>query len=132
MTPGADKPVRDTARRIADLIESGDPSWPVANLYHEEAESIEPKTGIASAAARITKGKADLAAKHRAHDAESEFVSAEVTGIYLHDEDGFALTLRAVARDRATGEVAEYEEVATYELRDGLILRERFYILGGA
>ncbi|MBI1392404.1 MAG: nuclear transport factor 2 family protein [Alphaproteobacteria bacterium] len=124
------KRVAEVADAISDLIRSGDPGWPVAHLYAEDAVSVEPYEGFsAPGEPRETRGHDALRAKHRRHDEIGEFVSCEVSPPFFHGEDRFALNLKAVARNRATGQTQTFEEVAVYHLRDGLIVREEFFAM---
>ena len=93
-------------------------------LYAAYAVSVEAAD---MGQGREAAGLDAIKAKHDWWDANMEVQDATVTGPMLHGDDRFAVIFRMTAREKATGNVSEMEEVAIYTVADGRIVREEFY-----
>ena len=93
-------------------------------LYAADAVSVEAAD---MGQGREAAGLDAIRAKHDWWEANMEMLGGSVTGPMLHGDDRFAVIFRMKAREKATGNVSEMEEVAIYTVTDGRITREEFY-----
>ncbi len=93
-------------------------------LYAVDAVSVEP---VDMGQGREAAGLAAIKAKHDRWEQAMEYLGGEVVGPLSHGDDRFAVIFRLKAREKATGEVSEMEEVGVYHVSGGKILREEFF-----
>ena len=93
-------------------------------LYAADAVSVEAAD---MGQGREAAGLDAIKDKHDWWEANMEMLGGSVTGPMLHGDDRFAVIFRMTAREKATGNVSEMEEVAIYTVADGRIVREEFY-----
>ena len=91
-------------------------------LYSPEIVSIE-----ASGPNREYRGFEGIKAKNDWWEATFEVLGMEVVGPYPHGEDEFAIRFIMETKHRESGEVNKMDEVAVYEVKDGKIVKEKFY-----
>ncbi len=93
-------------------------------LYADTAVSVEAQD---MGQGRETVGLDGIKAKHDWWDSAMEFLGGDITGPLMSGDDRFAVIFRLKAREKATGNVSEMEEVGLYHVADGKIVREEFF-----
>ena len=135
-----DNAARDTfavARRLVELVRSGDRSSPYEDLYAPDVVSIEPEFGLGVPWAKDESDRSVLgprvsegieAVLHKGDLWESAFETrrVEVEAPFV-DGDKFAVVYTLDLAHRGTGETAEVRELALYTVREGRIVREEFF-----
>ncbi|WP_425044569.1 SnoaL-like domain-containing protein [Primorskyibacter sp. S87] len=93
-------------------------------LYSDNAVSVEAQD---MGQGRESKGLDAIKAKHDWWENAMEYLGGTVSEPMMHGDDRFAVIFRLKARERATGEETEMEEVGIYTIAGGKIVREEFY-----
>lgn len=93
-------------------------------LYSPDAVSVEAAD---MGQGREARGLDAIKAKHDWWEDAMEVLDGDIVGPMLHGEDRFAVIFRVKAREKATGDVTDMEEVGIYTVRDGRITREEFF-----
>jgi len=93
-------------------------------IYASDAVSVEAAD---MGQGRETKGLDGIKAKHDWWENSMEMLDGDITGPLPHGDDRFAVIFRVKAKEKATGEVTDMEEVAVYTVKDGKIVREEFF-----
>ncbi len=93
-------------------------------LYAADAVSVEAAD---MGGGREAVGLDAIKSKHDWWDNSMEMLDGDITGPMLHGDDRFAVIFRVKAREKATGNISEMEEVAVYHIADGRIVREEFF-----
>ena len=93
-------------------------------LYSDDAVSVEAAD---MGQGREAIGLDAIKAKHDWWENAMEYLGGDVVGPMPHGDDRFAVIFRVKAREKATGEVSEMEEVGLYHVADGKITREEFF-----
>lgn len=106
----------NTSGNVADLLEQH---------YAEDIVSVEA-VGMGDLGPE-THGMEALKGKHAWWEANMETLSSEVSGPYLHGDDRFAVIFSSRIKDKNTGKIDEFTEVAIYHVAAGKIAREEFY-----
>ena len=96
----------------------------LARLYAPDTVSVEAAD---MGNGREAKGLDAIRGKHDWWEGAMEVLDAEVTGPMMHGDDRFAVIFRMKAKERASGEVSDMQEVAVYSVADGKIVREEFF-----
>lgn len=116
---------QEIANRLVELCRQGDFEKVQADLFAEDAVSIEPEASPAFE--KETKGKAAIKAKGEKWNSMVE----EMKGITLSDPivagNSFALTMRlnAVMKERGPMDMTE---LCVYKVKDGKIASEEFFM----
>ncbi|MEO1140286.1 MAG: nuclear transport factor 2 family protein [Pseudomonadota bacterium] len=95
-------------------------------LYASDAVSVEAME-MEPGSGRETKGLEGLKGKHDWWDNSMEMLEGDISDPMLHGDDKFAVIFTGKAKEKATGNVMEINEVAVYSVTDGKISREEFY-----
>jgi len=93
-------------------------------LYAPSAVSVEAAD---MGNGREAAGLDAIRGKHDWWEGAMEVLDAEVTGPMMHGDDRFAVIFRMKAKEKASGEVSDMQEVAVYSVADGKIVREEFF-----
>lgn len=95
-------------------------------LYASDAVSVEAME-MEPGSGRETKGLEGLKGKHDWWDNSMEMLEGDISDPMLHGDDKFAVIFTGKAKEKATGNVMEINEVAVYSVTDAKISREEFY-----
>lgn len=94
-------------------------------LYAEDAVSIEPMSyGEMDAK---TEGRDGIQGKHDWWNSAMEMHSEEVEGPYVHG-DRFALVFEMDCTEKSSGNRWKAKEIGLYEVADGKIVKESFFM----
>ena len=93
-------------------------------LYAPDAVSVEAAD---MGNGREATGLDAIRGKHDWWEGAMEVLDSEVVGPMMHGDDRFAVIFRMTAREKASGEVSDMQEVAVYSVAGGKIVREEFY-----
>jgi hypothetical protein len=110
------------AARLVELLRQGDYNAAQAELYADDAVSVEPQ----GTPQPFAQGKAALAAKTRFFSEMFETRSGFISHPIIADRF-FACTMSLDVVDRKTGANFTVAEVAVFEVRDDKIVREQFF-----
>ncbi|MEM6578133.1 MAG: nuclear transport factor 2 family protein [Pseudomonadota bacterium] len=117
----------EVAHALVDGCRTGKDSDNLDVLYAPDAVSAEAMTMPGVDMPREIQGIEAIKGKHAWWNSTMEVLEADVGDPMLHGEDRFAVIFRMKAKERASGEVSEMEEVGVYTVRDGKIVREEFF-----
>lgn len=110
--------------RFDELLRSNQHETLYAELYASDVESIE-------ADGQTAKGMEGIGAKNEWWFSTFDVLSWDIEGPFPHGENAFAYIYDIRTKSRATAEENAIREVAVYDVRDGKIVRERFFYTGG-
>ncbi|TDK43027.1 nuclear transport factor 2 family protein [Antarcticimicrobium luteum] len=96
----------------------------LVRLYAPDAVSVEAAD---MGNGREAVGLDAIRGKHDWWEEAMEVLEGDVTGPMLHGDDRFAVIFRIKAREKATGEVSQMQEVGVYTVAGGKIVREEFF-----
>ncbi len=96
----------------------------LTRLYAPDAVSIEAAD---MGNGREAVGLDAIRGKHDWWADAMEVLESEVTGPMLHGDDRFAVIFHMKAREKASGEVRDMQEVGVYTVAEGKITREEFF-----
>lgn len=113
---------KDTADAFTALIKTGDFDAVGERFWADDVVSLESGEGPM---ARVA-GKDAVRAKGEWWSANHEVHGFEVEGPFVNG-DQFAVVFRMNITPKQTGERVQMDEIATYTVRDGKIVEERFY-----
>ncbi|MEL6452734.1 MAG: nuclear transport factor 2 family protein [Pseudomonadota bacterium] len=116
--------LNEIAAQLVEGCKTGQESANLDALYAPDAVSVE---AMDHGQGRETHGLDGIRGKHAWWDSAFEVMEADVSGPFPHGEDRFALTFAVKAKDKATGEVTDMNEVAVYHVAGGKIVREEFF-----
>ena len=94
-------------------------------LYAENAVSVEPMA--MEGQSPISEGRAAIRAKHDWWNANMTVHGADMEGPFLNGNK-FAVVFDIDAEDRNSGQRWKAKEVALYEVEEGRIVRESFFM----
>ncbi|MHA7873995.1 SnoaL-like domain-containing protein [Roseivivax sp.] len=122
--------VREIAEELVAGCREGRTRENLDKLYAEDAVSVEaePMKGMDSAE---THGLDGIRGKHDWWDSAMEVLEGHVGGPFMHGGDRFAVHFKMKAKDKASGEVTDMEEVAVYHVSGDKIVREEFFYTMG-
>ncbi|ATQ41499.1 nuclear transport factor 2 family protein [Caulobacter mirabilis] len=114
--------IKDIADDFAALCKAGEFDAAGAKYWSADVVSIEAQEGDMQRAAGLdaVRGKGEWwAANHEIHGFETE-------GPFVNG-DQFAMIFRMDVTQKASGQRVQMDEVATYTVKGGKIVEERFY-----
>lgn len=114
---------KEVAKKFNELAQSGNWEQIVSELYHKDAESIEPAhsqvlISVKGVEAIREKGKQWNSMIEEVHGGYSQ--EPQVAGNYFSCAMGFEATFKGQGR-------MNMEEIALYEVKDGKIVKEQFF-----
>lgn len=96
-------------------------------LYAPDAVSAEAFDMPDVEMPREVQGLEAIKGKHAWWNSTMEVLEAHASDPMLHGTDRFAVIFRMKAKERASGDVMDMEEVGLYTVKDGKIVREEFF-----
>lgn len=116
--------------RLVELCNAGQDTECLNELYAADAVSVEaaPMPGQDSAEAQ---GLDAIRGKHEWWNGAHEVHESKAEGPFVHGGDRFHVIFDIDVTTKETGERAKMQEVASYYVKDGKIVREEFaYAMG--
>ncbi len=117
--------INEVANRLVELCKANKNSQAVDELYDPNIESIEPWGD--EKMPRVTKGIDGIRKKHEWWYKEVEYHSGSVEGPFVHGDDQFGVIFAMDVTMKSQGQRMKMSELAIYEVKNGKIVRERFY-----
>ncbi|MEM9843904.1 MAG: nuclear transport factor 2 family protein [Pseudomonadota bacterium] len=117
----------DVANALVEGCRTGTETDNLDVLYAPDVVSAEAMAMPGGEMPREVQGLEAIRGKHAWWNSMMEVLDADASDPMLHGEDRFAVIFRLKAKERASGEVTEMEEVGIYTVRDGKITREEFF-----
>ncbi len=114
---------QEIANRFHTLAQTGQWNTIYEELYHRDAESIEPP---AAQGLQSVKGMDQIHAKGKAWEATIEAVHGGYTNAPQVAGNFFTCTMGFDATFKGRGRM-QMDEVALYEVKDGKIVKEQFF-----
>lgn len=96
-------------------------------LYAPDAVSAEAFEMPGVEMPREVQGIEAIKGKHEWWNSTMEVMEVDIGDPMLHGADRFAVIFRMKAKERASGNVMDMEEVGLYTVKDGKIVREEFF-----
>lgn len=115
----------EIARKLCDHCRNGTERQGLEELYADHAESVEAMTPDGQSP--ISHGREAIQAKHDWWDEAMEVHSFDVEGPFLHG-NSFAVVFRADCTEKASGQRWSMNEVGLYEVFEGKIVKESFFM----
>ncbi|MDV6034766.1 MAG: nuclear transport factor 2 family protein [Phycisphaera sp. RhM] len=116
---------REIAEKLCEHCRNHTEAQGLHELYAENAVSVEPMAPDGQSP--VTEGRAGIEAKHDWWNRNFEVHSAELEGPFVNG-DSFSVIFDIDTTDRNTGQRWKAKEVAVYEVADGKIVRESFFM----
>ncbi|MEM7073800.1 MAG: nuclear transport factor 2 family protein [Pseudomonadota bacterium] len=96
-------------------------------LYAPDAVSAEAFAMPGGEMPREVQGLDAIRGKHAWWNSTMDVLDASVTEPMVHGDDRFAVIFKMKAREKASGNVMDMEEVGVYTVSNGKITREEFF-----
>lgn len=111
--------------RLVELCNAGQDSECLNELYASEAVSVEaaPMPGQDSAEVRGLDG---IRGKHEWWNGAHEVHETKAEGPFVHGDDRFHVIFSMDVTEKESGNRMQMQEVASYYVKDGKIVREEF------
>lgn len=116
---------KDIAEKLCEHCRNGTEAEALETLYSEEAQSVEAMAP--EHMDRIAKGKEAIKAKQEWWYGAMDVTSSEVDGPYINDNQ-FAVIFTMEVTDKSSGKSWSGKEVAIYEVAEGQIVKETFFM----
>lgn len=116
----------EIAKKLVAHCQNGTEFECLNELYAENAVSIEPM-GMGDRGP-VSKGKAAIRGKHEWWDATFEVHEQGIEGPFVNG-DSFCVVFEVDCSERSSGQRWKAKETALYEVAEGKIVKERFYML---
>jgi hypothetical protein len=116
---------KEVAEKLCEHCRNGTEAEGLKTLYAEHAQSVEAMTPPGMDP--VAKGRDAIKAKHEWWNGAMEVHSIEVEGPFIHG-NSFAVLFRMDVSDKASGKRWQGSEIGLYEVEDGKIVREAFYM----
>ena len=116
---------REIAEKLCDHCRNGTEAEGLKTLYAADAVSVEPMSMPDQDP--VSKGVDAIQAKHDWWAANFEVHEANLEGPFING-DNFSVIFELDVTQKATGERWKAKEVALYEVADGKIVRESFFM----
>lgn len=117
----------DVATKLVAGCREGRETENLDTLYAPDAVSAEAFAMPGTDMPREITGVEAIKQKHAWWDSAVEMIEAHVGDPMVHGEDQFAVIFKMKARDKASGEMMDMEEVGLYTVAGGKIIREQFF-----
>lgn len=98
-------------------------------LYAADAVSVEASDPMGMG--RETKGLEGILGKHEWWEGAFEMLDGSVSDPYPHGDDKFGVHFKMKTKNKETGEIGDFDELAIYHVADGKIVREEFFYPDG-
>ena len=115
----------EIARKLCDHCRNHTEAQGLQELYAENAVSVEPMAPEGQST--VTEGRAGIQGKHDWWNQNFEVHSSELEGPFVNG-DRFSVIFEIDATDKSSGQRWKAKEVALYEVEDGKIARESFFM----
>ncbi len=116
--------LKEIANTLVEGCKTGQEKANLDKLYAPDAVSVEAAD---MGSGREVQGLDAIKGKHDWWDNTFEVLDANITGPMLHGDDKFGVIFKIKAKDRASGQVSDMEEIAVYHVGNGKITREEFF-----
>lgn len=116
---------RDIAEKLCEHCRNHTEAEGLRTLYAEDAVSIEPM--MPEGMDPVTRGREAIQGKHDWWNSNMTVHSMELEGPFIND-DKFSVIFEVDTEDKASGQRWKAKEVALYEVEDGKIVRESFFM----
>lgn len=117
----------DIANELVAGCRDGREAENLDKLYATDAVSAEAYAMEGTGMPREVQGLDAIKGKHAWWDNAMEMLGGEISDPMIHGEDKFGVIFKMQAREKASGNVMDMEEVAIYTVTDGKISREEFF-----
>jgi ketosteroid isomerase-like protein len=111
--------------RLVELCKAQKNMQAVEELYDKNVESIEPWAD--ESFPQVTKGIDGIKKKHEWWFSEVTYHSGDVKGPFIHGDDQFGAIFDMDVTMKSSNQRMKMTELAIYEVKNGKIVRERFY-----
>ncbi len=115
----------DVAAKLVAHCRAGTEEQGLDELYASDAISIEAMAGPSGSA--VSEGVEAIRGKHAWWAENFEVHGANVDGPYVNG-DSFSVIFEIDATEKASGQRMPMKEVALYDVADGKIVRESFFM----
>lgn len=116
---------QDVAQKLCEHCRAHTEAEALETLYAENAESIEPMA--MEGQSPISKGREAIAAKHAWWNENFEVHSSDLEGPFING-NAFTVVFEIDATDKNSGRRWKAKEVALYEVDEGKIVKESFFM----
>ena len=116
---------QEVAESLCQHCRDGTEERGIEELYSRDIVSIEPMAGPGRDP--VSKGVDSLKEKHKWWAENYEVHSTEVEGPFING-DKFSVIFDIDVSERASGQRWRAKEIALYEVEDGKIVRESFFM----
>jgi len=116
---------QEVADRLVALCRKGEFETALMELYHDDAESIEPYA--TPDFEKVTKGKSSLVAKGEKFQGMTEQIHSIQMSDPLVAGNAFACRMWMDISIKGKGRM-EMDELCVYQVRDGKVISEQFFV----
>ena len=116
---------QEIAEKLCEHCRNHTEAQGLQELYAENAVSVEPMAP--EGMSPVTEGREGIQGKHDWWNANFDVHSSEFEGPFVNG-DKFSVVFEIDATDKASGQRWKAKEVALYEVEDGKIARETFFM----
>ena len=117
---------QEIAEKLCEHCRNHTETQGLEELYADNAVSVEPMA--MEGMSPISEGKGAIHAKHEWWNENFEVHSAELEGPFINGNK-FSIVFEIDATDKNSGQRWKSKEVALYEVEEGKIARESFFML---
>ncbi|MCG6885020.1 MAG: nuclear transport factor 2 family protein [Silicimonas sp.] len=117
---------KDIAEKLCEHCHNHSEAQALEELYAEDAVSVEPMAPEGQSP--VSEGRDAIKGKHDWWAANFEVHSADLEGPFING-DRFSVIFEIDATDKGSGQRWKAKEVALYEVENGKIARESFFMM---
>jgi ketosteroid isomerase-like protein len=121
------KTANEVAHRLVEMCKAQQWREAIVELYADNVESAEAHDSPGGERPRVIKGKDAVLGKTDWWYANTETHGVDIKGPFPHGDDQFAVIFNMDVTMKQIGRRIQMEEIAVYDVKDGKVVRERFF-----